>query len=142
MKNILFIIFTFVSFACSAQWVQVFDSIDASSFATDTALIRTYYSERGNSIEFDYSDLSVDDVVLDLGVSNYPNTFNRVTTAQPSFPFTLDVTGNSYTSPIDGSTKASLIVQGDKWKGYYLTIIFIKTTPIASEEFIRWKIVK
>ena len=111
-----------------------------SSFTTDTIIWTSYYSEKGNSIEFDYINLSVDDAILDLGTSNYGNTFNRVSTATGAFPYTLDVTTNKDT--INGVEHATLLVQGDKWKAKYIAIKVTKVSAIASTEYLKWTIAK
>lgn len=134
MKKILFSFM--MLFIVSAGYSQprgypVRDSL----LVNDTTYFLQFYDDGIIGIEFNYTGLGANDATIDIGYSNYGNTFNRVSS---DFPFTLNITANKVS--VNGTDKASLFVLKDNWPGKYLVVKL--TEGSVSNKYIYYSFIK
>jgi len=104
MKQLLLIVLALISVNTFGQRNEWVDSFDVATIASDTVIYRKAFGQNFG-VELNYGTLNKDDWAFSLGTSNYGDTFNPFVGANPSFPFTLNVTAN--TVAVNGTNKAT-----------------------------------
>lgn len=116
------------------------DSLELNGITSSDTLLyfKWFQVTEPFTIEFDYSDLDTDDATLDVGFSNYNNTYNS--SDDEDLPFTLNVTSSGYTNN-DGDTKASIVVQKE-YQGFKYLIVKLEKGTVGAGKYITWKYIR
>ena len=117
---LLLILLMLIPVLTFGQRTYKLDSIVVADLTgTDTTVFVRFFSYGDWSIQFDYSNFDADDATLSLGNSNDGTAFDKLDDSR--FPYTLDVTTNSYTDEA-GVTRATLSVPDDAFSFIYIGI--------------------
>ena len=130
MRNLILLLLLPV-FAISQQ-VYV-DSIQVTGITgTDSSFFIQFRSEKGSSVEFDFTNFDANDATLDFGYSNTNTGFASVSGA----PYMLD--SATYSKTVNGVTSRKMVIRSDKWSGKWVGFKLTKTSVSSGTLIWRW----